>query len=85
MCCNLGEISVERRRKAIWAKIEMPTSISRGVYHHGKRHRFTVTPKDESLEAFKAALSELDEQVTKFKNASTPTTTRQSYRKRKGS
>lgn len=61
----------------------MPASISQGIYHHGKRHRFTVTPKDDSPEAFKAALQELDDQVRRFKSENKPAPARQSYRKRK--
>lgn len=62
----------------------MPVSISRGVYHHGKRHRFVVTAQDDSIEAFKAASAELDEQVRRFTEATVPKVVRQSYRKRKG-
>jgi hypothetical protein len=62
----------------------MPSSVSRGVYHHGKRHRFVVTAKDDSPAAFKAALIELDEQVRKFTEATTPKAARSSYRKPKG-
>lgn len=63
---------------------EMTTTVSRGVYRHGKRHRFSVTPKDDSPEAFKAALVELDETVRAFTHATTPKISRQSYRKAKG-
>lgn len=62
----------------------MAATVSRGVYHHGKRHRFSVTPKDDSPEAFKAALVELDETVRTFTHATTPKIARQSYRKAKG-
>jgi hypothetical protein len=37
------------------------------MYHHGKRHRFEVTAKDDSPEAFKAALAELDAKVRAFR------------------
>jgi len=63
----------------------MATTVSRGVYHHGKRHRFSVTPVDDSPEAFQAALVELDDKVRAFTNAALPKVDRQSYRKRKGS
>lgn len=63
----------------------MTTTVSRGVYHHGKRHRFVATPKDDSPEAFKAALIELDEKIRAFTNATTPKIARQSYRKGKDS
>lgn len=62
----------------------MPTTVSKGVYHHGKRHRLAVTAKDESPEAFKAARVELDSLVRAFTEATTLTKGRQSYRKRKG-
>ena len=50
---------------------------------HGKRHRFVVTATDDSPEAFKAAMVELDEKVRAFTNATTPKIARQSYRKGK--
>lgn len=62
----------------------MPTTVSRSVHHHGKRHRFAVTPKDESSAAFKAALVELDEQVRAFTEAKAKDVGRKSYRKPKG-
>jgi len=62
----------------------MATTVSRGVYHHGKRHRFEATPKDDSPEAFRAALVELDEKVSAFLAASAPRVAKQSYRKKKG-
>lgn len=62
----------------------MPASVSKGVYRHGKRHRFLVTAKDDSIEAFNAALVELDEQVRAFTEATTPGLVKQAYRKRKG-
>ncbi|MEO9132064.1 MAG: hypothetical protein ABI240_12750 [Sphingomonas sp.] len=61
------------------------TTVSRGVYHHGKRHRFVTTPTDDSAEAFKAALAELDEMVRKFTDGTTLKVAKQSYRKKKGS
>ena len=64
--------------------VDMPTSVSRGVYRHGKRHRFVVMAQDDSPAAFKAALAELDEQVRKFIEATKPNVLRHSYRKRKG-
>lgn len=63
----------------------MPTTVSESVYYHGKRHRFDVTVKDDSAEAFQAALDELRDQVQAFTRATTPKVARQSYRKRKGS
>lgn len=63
---------------------DMPVSISQGIYHHGKRHRFVVTAQDDSPEAFKAASAELNEQVRRFIDATAPKVVRQSYRKRKG-
>lgn len=62
----------------------MPTSVSRSVHHHGKRHRFAVTPKDESGAAFKAALAELDEQVRAFTEANAKDLGRKSYRRPRG-
>jgi hypothetical protein len=62
----------------------MPATVSRGVYHHGKRHRFAVTARDDSPEAFSAALAELDAQVRQFTEAGASRAGRQSYRKRKG-
>ena len=67
-----------------WFVKVMATSVSRGVYHHGKRHRFVATAKDDSREAFEAALDELDEKVRVFTAATTSEITRQSYRKKKG-
>lgn len=66
-----------------WHKAAMAASVSRGVYRHGKRYRFVVTALDDSPEAFKAALRELDEQVRKFTAATAPEGQRQSYRKRR--
>jgi hypothetical protein len=63
----------------------MATTVSRGVYHHGKRHRFEATAKDDTPEAFRAAQVELDEKVSAFLVASTPRVTKQSYRKKRGS
>jgi hypothetical protein len=63
---------------------DMPASVSQGIYHHGKRHRFVVTAQGDSPEAFKAALVELNEQVRSFTHATAPKVVRQSYRKRKG-
>jgi hypothetical protein len=60
----------------------MPTEVSKSVLHHGKRHRFAVTAKDESDEAFKAALDELDEMVLRFTKEIRPVR-RQAYRKSK--
>jgi hypothetical protein len=59
------------------------TTIRRGVHHHGKRHRFEVTARDESPEAFAAAMTELNEKVRAFTAATTPSVARQSYRKPK--
>jgi len=61
----------------------MPPSFSRGVYHHGKRHRFVVTAKDDSREACKAALVALDEKVRAFTRGIAPKVAKQSYRKAK--
>lgn len=61
----------------------MPASVSRGVYRHGKRHRFVATAQDDSPQAFKAALTQLHEQVRRFAVANTPEVQRQSYRKRR--
>jgi hypothetical protein len=66
-----------------WHMEEMPASVSRGVYRHGKRHRFVVTARDDSPEAFRAALAELDRKVGGFTDAIAPKVTRQSYRKNK--
>jgi hypothetical protein len=63
--------------------VGMPASASRGVYHHGKRHRFVVTALDDSSEAFDAALADLDEKVRAFTEANAPKLARQSYRKNK--
>ncbi|WP_156356313.1 hypothetical protein [Sphingomonas sp. Leaf22] len=63
----------------------MATTVSQGVYHHGKRHRFSVTAADDSPEAFQAALAELNDEVRAFTQATAPSVYRQSYRKRKGS
>ncbi|NIJ63439.1 hypothetical protein FHR20_000370 [Sphingomonas leidyi] len=62
----------------------MAATVSKGVYHHGKRHRFEVVAKDDSHEAFRAALIELDEKVRVFTEATKPKTTKQSFRKQKG-
>ena len=62
----------------------MAATVSRGVYHHGKRHRFEVTAKDDSQEAFEAALIALDEQVRTFTEAAKPKVAKQAYRKKKG-
>lgn len=62
----------------------MPVSFSQGVYHHGKRHRFVVTAKDDSAEAAKAAMLELSEQVRKFKESLAALVARRSFRKSKG-
>lgn len=61
----------------------MPTSVSQSVRHHGKRHRFVVTAKDDSPEAFQAALAELNEKVRSFTDAVKPMVQRQSFQKRK--
>lgn len=61
----------------------MPSTVSRCVYRHGKRHRFSVTAKDDSPEAFKAALAELDEKVRAFAAGVSPKVVRQAYRKPK--
>jgi hypothetical protein len=61
----------------------MPATVSKGIYHHGKRHRFQVTAKDDSPEAFRAALAELDEKVCAFTETVAVDVQRQSYRKRK--
>jgi hypothetical protein len=76
----LVDIHTEEQR---WHSANMPASVSRGVYHHGKRHKFVVTAKDDSPEAFKAALRELDEKVRSFTEATTPKVERRSYRKNK--
>jgi hypothetical protein len=60
----------------------MPTSVSKGVYHHGKRHRFVATAKDDSPEAFQAALDELDNKVRAFTATTAPKVVQQSYRKK---
>ena len=62
----------------------MPSSFSTSIYHHGKRHTFSVTPKDESRQAYKVALADLEEQVRFFTEAIAPEVKRQSYRKPKG-
>jgi hypothetical protein len=59
------------------------TTVSRGIYHHGNRHRFEATARDDSPEAFKAALAELDDKVRMFTAATTPKVARRSYRKPK--
>lgn len=61
----------------------MPSSFSTSIYHHGKRHTFRVTPNDQSRQAYKVALADLEEQVRIFKEARTPEVRRQSYRKPK--
>jgi hypothetical protein len=45
--------------RGLYSITAMTASVSRSVYHHGKRHRLVVTAKDDSLEAFEAALGEL--------------------------
>lgn len=62
----------------------MLATVSTSVRHHGKRHRFAVTAKDDSPEAFKVALTELQELAQSFRDEITPKVGRQSYQKRKG-
>jgi hypothetical protein len=62
----------------------MPATVSTNVRHHGKRHRLAVTAKDDSPEAFEAALRELQEQAQSFRGEIAPKVERQSYQKRKG-
>lgn len=50
--------------------------------HHGKRHKFRATAKDDSLEAFKEALSDLDRQVTAFVDGNKPKVARQKFRRK---
>jgi hypothetical protein len=68
-----------------YCRLPMAATVSRGVYHHGKRHRFEATAKDDSPEAFQAALAELDGKVRAFRNAIAPKVVKPSYRKKKGS
>jgi NADH:ubiquinone oxidoreductase subunit B-like Fe-S oxidoreductase len=58
-------------------------TISQSVYHHGKRHVFSVTPRDPSPEALKEAFAELTEKVSEFKEKSASNPDRTSYRKSK--
>jgi hypothetical protein len=61
----------------------MPATVSQGIYHHGKRYRFSVTAQDDSDEAFKAALDEMTRQVTEFRSKNSQPSRKQAYRKRK--
>jgi hypothetical protein len=60
----------------------MPTTFSRSVVHHGKRHRFSVTAKEESEETAKEALEELSRQVADFESKIRDPSKRAAYRKR---
>ncbi|RNJ61386.1 MAG: hypothetical protein EDM03_16220 [Porphyrobacter sp. IPPAS B-1204] len=60
----------------------MPATVQRSVMHHGKRHKFRATAKDDSLEAFKEALSDLDRQVTAFVDGNKPKVARQKFRRK---
>ena len=61
----------------------MPTTVSSGVYHHGKRHRFSATTADDSPEAFQRAMDDLNRQVNEFKAKAERPIEKQSYRKNK--
>ncbi|WP_138984469.1 hypothetical protein [Sphingobium yanoikuyae] len=62
----------------------MPATVSTSVLYHGKRHRIAVTAKDDSPEAFAAALEEMQDKARNFREEITPQVKRQSYRKKKG-
>jgi hypothetical protein len=61
----------------------MPATFSHSVMHHGKRHSFSVTAKDDSESAAREALEELFRQVSDFKAGSRPALKSTAYRKRK--
>lgn len=61
----------------------MPATVQRSVMHHGKRHKFRATAKNDSPEAFKEALDDLDRQVAAFVDAHNPGVSRQKFRRKK--
>jgi hypothetical protein len=63
---------------------DMPPTVSTSVLHHGKRHRIAVTAKDDSPEAFAAALEEMQDKARNFREEIAPKVEQRSYRKKKG-
>ncbi len=62
----------------------MPMVVQRSVIHHGKRHRFRATAENDSIEAFREALADLDRQVAAFVAGNKPAVARQKFRRKKG-
>ncbi len=52
--------------------------------HHGKRHKFRATAKDDSIEAFQAALADLDRQIEEFVSGNKPKMKRTKFRQKGG-